>query len=180
MQSSVSAHNIRGWGEGKECGLACEACPGTPSRSQGSLDLESSTREEGKQRRPPLERMCSVDRMTGLERGERGRVTGERKREREALAEGKGWGSANNGGVDVFDVPWSVFFPLSCVSLLSPVCLFCALSLCGVDHVCMLLLVDLHTVAPESIWTLKLHLMECFRFKSKAQSTAFGHNIDYH
>uniref|UniRef100_A0A673IKH7 NMDA receptor synaptonuclear signaling and neuronal migration factor a n=1 Tax=Sinocyclocheilus rhinocerous TaxID=307959 RepID=A0A673IKH7_9TELE len=68
LQSSVSAHNIRGWGEGKECGLACEACAGAPSRSQGSLDLESSTREAGKQRRPPLERMCSVDRMTGLER----------------------------------------------------------------------------------------------------------------
>ncbi|XP_052392372.1 NMDA receptor synaptonuclear signaling and neuronal migration factor-like [Carassius gibelio] len=68
LQSSVSAHNIRGWGEGKDCGLVCEACPGAPSRSQGSLDLESSTREAGKQRRPPLERMCSVDRMTGLER----------------------------------------------------------------------------------------------------------------
>uniref|UniRef100_A0A8C1LXM8 NMDA receptor synaptonuclear signaling and neuronal migration factor a n=1 Tax=Cyprinus carpio TaxID=7962 RepID=A0A8C1LXM8_CYPCA len=68
LQSSVSAHNIRGWGDGKECGLACEACAGAPSRSQGSLDLESSTREAGKQRRPPLERMCSVDRMTGLER----------------------------------------------------------------------------------------------------------------
>ncbi|XP_016403720.1 NMDA receptor synaptonuclear signaling and neuronal migration factor isoform X2 [Sinocyclocheilus rhinocerous] len=67
LQSSVSAHNIRGWGEGKDCGLACEACPGAPSRSQGSLDLESSTREAGKQRRPPLEQMCSVDRMTGLE-----------------------------------------------------------------------------------------------------------------
>uniref|UniRef100_A0A8C2A947 NMDA receptor synaptonuclear signaling and neuronal migration factor a n=1 Tax=Cyprinus carpio TaxID=7962 RepID=A0A8C2A947_CYPCA len=68
LQSSVSAHNIRGWGDGKECGLACEACAGVPSRSQGSLDLESSTREAGKQRRPPLERMCSVDRVTGLER----------------------------------------------------------------------------------------------------------------
>ncbi|XP_056587959.1 NMDA receptor synaptonuclear signaling and neuronal migration factor [Triplophysa dalaica] len=68
LQGSVSAHNIRGWGEGKECGLACEACPGTPSRSQGSLDLESSTREAGKQHRPPLERMCSVDRVTGQER----------------------------------------------------------------------------------------------------------------
>ncbi|XP_042603719.1 NMDA receptor synaptonuclear signaling and neuronal migration factor isoform X3 [Cyprinus carpio] len=68
LQSSVSAHNIRGWGDGKECGLACEACAGAPSRSQGSLDLESSTREAGKQRRPPLERMCSVDRVTGLER----------------------------------------------------------------------------------------------------------------
>uniref|UniRef100_A0A8B9HZJ3 NMDA receptor synaptonuclear signaling and neuronal migration factor a n=1 Tax=Astyanax mexicanus TaxID=7994 RepID=A0A8B9HZJ3_ASTMX len=68
LQSSVSAHNIRGWGEAKECGLACESCPGAPSRSQGSLDLESSTREAGKQPRRPLERMCSVDRVTGLDR----------------------------------------------------------------------------------------------------------------
>ncbi|KAI4896738.1 hypothetical protein NFI96_022403, partial [Prochilodus magdalenae] len=68
LQSSVSAHNIRGWGEAKECGLACEACPGAPSRSQGSLDLESSAREAGKQPRRPLERMCSVDRVTGLDR----------------------------------------------------------------------------------------------------------------
>uniref|UniRef100_A0A672M3L5 NMDA receptor synaptonuclear signaling and neuronal migration factor-like n=1 Tax=Sinocyclocheilus grahami TaxID=75366 RepID=A0A672M3L5_SINGR len=41
---------------------------GSNPHHQGSLDLESSTREAGKQRRPPLERMCSVDRMTGLER----------------------------------------------------------------------------------------------------------------
>uniref|UniRef100_A0A3B1J9E5 NMDA receptor synaptonuclear signaling and neuronal migration factor n=1 Tax=Astyanax mexicanus TaxID=7994 RepID=A0A3B1J9E5_ASTMX len=68
LQSSVSAHNIRGWGEAKECGLACESCPGAPSRSQGSLDLDSSTREAGKQPRRPLERMCSVDRVTGLDR----------------------------------------------------------------------------------------------------------------
>uniref|UniRef100_A0A3B4DLU5 NMDA receptor synaptonuclear signaling and neuronal migration factor a n=1 Tax=Pygocentrus nattereri TaxID=42514 RepID=A0A3B4DLU5_PYGNA len=68
LHSSVSAHNIRGWGEARECGLACEACSGAPSRSQGSLDLESSTREAGKQPRRPLERMCSVDRVTGLDR----------------------------------------------------------------------------------------------------------------
>ncbi|XP_036444984.1 LOW QUALITY PROTEIN: NMDA receptor synaptonuclear signaling and neuronal migration factor [Colossoma macropomum] len=68
LHSSVSAHNIRGWGEAKECGLACEACSGAPSRSQGSLDLESSAREAGKQPRRPLERMCSVDRVTGLDR----------------------------------------------------------------------------------------------------------------
>uniref|UniRef100_A0A3B4DKT0 NMDA receptor synaptonuclear signaling and neuronal migration factor a n=1 Tax=Pygocentrus nattereri TaxID=42514 RepID=A0A3B4DKT0_PYGNA len=68
QQHSVSAHNIRGWGEARECGLACEACSGAPSRSQGSLDLESSTREAGKQPRRPLERMCSVDRVTGLDR----------------------------------------------------------------------------------------------------------------
>uniref|UniRef100_A0AAY4EIR1 NMDA receptor synaptonuclear signaling and neuronal migration factor a n=1 Tax=Denticeps clupeoides TaxID=299321 RepID=A0AAY4EIR1_9TELE len=64
LQGSVSAHNIRGWGEGRECGLACESCSGTPSRSQGSLDLESSAREAGKQHRR-LERMHSADRVTG-------------------------------------------------------------------------------------------------------------------
>lgn len=76
LQTSVSAHNIRSWGEGGkgevECsGLACESCSGPPSRSQGSLDLESASREAGKQHRR-LERMWSVDRVTGLERGERG------------------------------------------------------------------------------------------------------------
>uniref|UniRef100_A0A668AAD9 NMDA receptor synaptonuclear signaling and neuronal migration factor n=1 Tax=Myripristis murdjan TaxID=586833 RepID=A0A668AAD9_9TELE len=75
LQSSVSAHNIRSWGEGAkgepECsGLACDSCSGAPSRSQGSLDLESTSREAGKQHRR-LERMWSVDRVTGLERGER-------------------------------------------------------------------------------------------------------------
>lgn len=75
LQTSVSAHNIRGWGEGgkgeAECsGLACDSCSGAPSRSQGSLDLESASREPGKQHRR-LERMWSVDRVTGLERGER-------------------------------------------------------------------------------------------------------------
>ncbi|XP_067431466.1 NMDA receptor synaptonuclear signaling and neuronal migration factor [Thunnus thynnus] len=72
LQTSVSAHNIRGWGEGgkgeAECsGLACDACSGAPSRSQGSLDLESTSREAGKQHRR-LEQMWSVDRVTGLER----------------------------------------------------------------------------------------------------------------
>uniref|UniRef100_A0A3B4G3V9 NMDA receptor synaptonuclear signaling and neuronal migration factor-like n=2 Tax=Haplochromini TaxID=319058 RepID=A0A3B4G3V9_9CICH len=72
LQTSVSAHNIRSWGEGgkgeAECsGLACESCSTAPSRSQGSLDLESASREAGKQHRR-LERMWSVDRMTGLER----------------------------------------------------------------------------------------------------------------
>lgn len=149
LQSSVSAHNIRGWGEGKDCGLACEACPGAPSRSQGSLDLESSTREAGKQRRPPLERMCSVDRVTGLERGERGRATG-RERER-GSGRGEGVGFSQQQGRRCVRCAVVCIFPaLLCLSLLSPVCLSCALSLCGVDHVCMLLLVDLHTVAPES------------------------------
>ncbi|XP_072311389.1 NMDA receptor synaptonuclear signaling and neuronal migration factor isoform X2 [Eucyclogobius newberryi] len=83
LHASVSAHNIRGWGEGGKgdsegCGgsLACETCAGgAPSRSQGSLDLESVSRETGKHHRR-LERMWSVDRMTGLERGERGHDTG--------------------------------------------------------------------------------------------------------
>ncbi|XP_017266176.1 NMDA receptor synaptonuclear signaling and neuronal migration factor isoform X3 [Kryptolebias marmoratus] len=72
LHTSVSAHNIRSLGDsGKgeaECrGLACESCSGTPSRSQGSLDLESTSRDAGKQHRR-LERMWSVDRVTGLER----------------------------------------------------------------------------------------------------------------
>uniref|UniRef100_A0AAY5KTX6 NMDA receptor synaptonuclear signaling and neuronal migration factor a n=1 Tax=Esox lucius TaxID=8010 RepID=A0AAY5KTX6_ESOLU len=73
LSSSVSAHNIRSWGEGgkggsrEDCSLnAALDSSGAPSRSQGSLDLESS-REAGKQHRR-LERMWSVDRMTGLER----------------------------------------------------------------------------------------------------------------
>ncbi|XP_014889029.1 NMDA receptor synaptonuclear signaling and neuronal migration factor isoform X2 [Poecilia latipinna] len=50
LQTSVSAHNIRSLGEGAkgeaECsGLACDSCSGAPSRSQGSLDLESTSRE---------------------------------------------------------------------------------------------------------------------------------------
>lgn len=83
LSSSVSAQNIRSWGEGGK-GDSREDCSlnvvldssGAPSRSQGSLDLESS-REAGKEHRR-LERMCSEDRMTGLERGE----TGETERER--------------------------------------------------------------------------------------------------
>lgn len=75
LQTSVSAHNIRslgdtGKGEAEYRGMACESCSGTPSRSQGSLDLESTSRDQGKQHRR-LERMWSVDRVTGLERGER-------------------------------------------------------------------------------------------------------------
>lgn len=75
LQTSVSAQNIRslgdsGKGEAEYRGLACEACSGAPSRSQGSLDLESTSRDAGKQHRR-IERMWSVDRVTGLERGER-------------------------------------------------------------------------------------------------------------
>ncbi|XP_071011428.1 NMDA receptor synaptonuclear signaling and neuronal migration factor-like [Oncorhynchus clarkii lewisi] len=73
LSSSVSAHNIRSWGEGgkggsrEDCSLNMALdSSGAPSRSQGSLDLESS-REAGKQHRL-LERMWSVDRMTELER----------------------------------------------------------------------------------------------------------------
>uniref|UniRef100_A0A4W5JKJ6 NMDA receptor synaptonuclear signaling and neuronal migration factor a n=1 Tax=Hucho hucho TaxID=62062 RepID=A0A4W5JKJ6_9TELE len=73
LSSSVSAHNIRSWGEGgkggsrEDCSLNMALdSSGAPSRSQGSLDLESS-HEAGKQHRR-LERMWSVDRMTGLER----------------------------------------------------------------------------------------------------------------
>uniref|UniRef100_A0A8C6V1K4 NMDA receptor synaptonuclear signaling and neuronal migration factor a n=1 Tax=Neogobius melanostomus TaxID=47308 RepID=A0A8C6V1K4_9GOBI len=62
LQSSVSAHNIRSWGEGGERGTRTDA-----AGSQGSLDLESASREAGKQHRR-LERMWSVDRMTGLVR----------------------------------------------------------------------------------------------------------------
>uniref|UniRef100_A0A3P8UQJ1 NMDA receptor synaptonuclear signaling and neuronal migration factor n=1 Tax=Cynoglossus semilaevis TaxID=244447 RepID=A0A3P8UQJ1_CYNSE len=74
LQTSVSAHNIRSWGESSkgegECsGLACDSCSSVPSRSQGSLDLESAPREAGKHHRR-LERMWSVDRVTGLEREE--------------------------------------------------------------------------------------------------------------
>uniref|UniRef100_A0A3B4B0D9 Uncharacterized protein n=1 Tax=Periophthalmus magnuspinnatus TaxID=409849 RepID=A0A3B4B0D9_9GOBI len=77
LHTSVSAHNIRSWGEGAKgdsegCSgsLVCETCGGgAPSRSQGSLDLESASRETGKHHRR-LERMWSVDRMTGLERDE--------------------------------------------------------------------------------------------------------------
>lgn len=181
LQSSVSAHNIRGWGEGKECGLACESCPGAPSRSQGSLDLESSTREAGKQRRPPLERMCSVDRMTGLERGERGRAARERKRER-LWPRGRGGVQSTTGGVDVFDVPWSVFFPLSCVSLLSPVCLFCALSLCGVDYVCVVA-GESADCGPKKYLNTKLHLNECLNaefYKYSGPKTELARGIQGH
>lgn len=92
LQTSVSAHNIRSWGEsGKgeaECsGLVCDSCSTAPSRSQGSLDLESASREAGKQHRR-LERMWSVDRMTGLERGERVQDT---KEGRGSKGKKKGW-----------------------------------------------------------------------------------------
>ncbi|XP_037608211.1 NMDA receptor synaptonuclear signaling and neuronal migration factor isoform X2 [Sebastes umbrosus] len=69
LQTSVSAHNIRGWGEsGKgeaECsGLACESCSGAPSRSQGSLDLESASREAEDTNWFPKENMFSFQTAT--------------------------------------------------------------------------------------------------------------------
>ncbi|KPP68265.1 NMDA receptor synaptonuclear signaling and neuronal migration factor-like [Scleropages formosus] len=76
LQSSVSAHNIRGWGDGKggcreDCTLGCEACSGAPSHSQRSLDLESSHRDAGKQS-ATVDRMGSVHRVTGLAREDGG------------------------------------------------------------------------------------------------------------
>uniref|UniRef100_A0A3B3SY64 NMDA receptor synaptonuclear signaling and neuronal migration factor n=1 Tax=Paramormyrops kingsleyae TaxID=1676925 RepID=A0A3B3SY64_9TELE len=76
LQSSVSAHNIRSWGEGKggppeDCTLGCEACSGASSQSQRSLDLEGSSREAGKQHLR-LEGMGGMDRVAGVERGEGG------------------------------------------------------------------------------------------------------------
>ncbi|XP_034054043.1 NMDA receptor synaptonuclear signaling and neuronal migration factor isoform X9 [Gymnodraco acuticeps] len=69
LQTSVSAHNIRGWGEGgkgeAECsGLACESCSGAPSRSQGSLDLESASREAEDTNWFPKENMFSFQTAT--------------------------------------------------------------------------------------------------------------------
>ncbi|XP_077944049.1 NMDA receptor synaptonuclear signaling and neuronal migration factor isoform X1 [Gasterosteus aculeatus] len=72
LQTSVSAHNIRGWGEGgkgeAECGgLACESCGGSggaPSRSQGSLDLESANREAEDTNWFPKENMFSFQTAT--------------------------------------------------------------------------------------------------------------------
>ncbi|KAK2819017.1 hypothetical protein Q5P01_024578 [Channa striata] len=56
LQSSVSAHNIRSWGEGGKGEAECSR-----------LACDSTSREAGKQHRR-LERMWSVDRVTGLER----------------------------------------------------------------------------------------------------------------
>ncbi|XP_072227902.1 NMDA receptor synaptonuclear signaling and neuronal migration factor [Leuresthes tenuis] len=69
LQTSVSAHNIRSWGEGgkgeAECsGLACDSCTGTPSRSQGSLDLESTSREAEETNWFPKENMFSFQTAT--------------------------------------------------------------------------------------------------------------------
>ncbi|XP_030211269.1 NMDA receptor synaptonuclear signaling and neuronal migration factor isoform X3 [Gadus morhua] len=67
LQTSVSAHNIRGWGEGGGEGggggmagdQASVGGSGAPSRSQGSLDLESSSREAEDSSWFPKENMFS-------------------------------------------------------------------------------------------------------------------------
>ncbi|RVE65667.1 hypothetical protein OJAV_G00118740 [Oryzias javanicus] len=69
LQTSISAHNIRSWGEsGKgeaECsGLACDACSGAPSRSQGSLDLENTSREAEDSNWFPKENMFTFQTAT--------------------------------------------------------------------------------------------------------------------
>ncbi|XP_056875372.1 NMDA receptor synaptonuclear signaling and neuronal migration factor isoform X3 [Takifugu flavidus] len=69
LQTSVSAHNIRSWSESgrgeADCGgLACESCSGAPSRSQGSLDLESSAREADDTNWFPKENMFSFQTAT--------------------------------------------------------------------------------------------------------------------
>ncbi|KAF7696774.1 hypothetical protein HF521_005192 [Silurus meridionalis] len=64
LQSSVSAHNIRGWGEGKDCGLACDLCPGAPSRSHGSLELENSVQDPEDGQWYPKENMFSFQTAT--------------------------------------------------------------------------------------------------------------------
>ncbi|XP_019745672.1 NMDA receptor synaptonuclear signaling and neuronal migration factor isoform X2 [Hippocampus comes] len=69
LQTSVSAHNIRSWGDGgkaeAECrGLACESCSAVPSRSQGSLDLESASREPDDANWFPKENMFTFQTAT--------------------------------------------------------------------------------------------------------------------
>ncbi|XP_038124270.1 NMDA receptor synaptonuclear signaling and neuronal migration factor isoform X2 [Cyprinodon tularosa] len=68
LQTSVSAHNIRSLADGRgeaECsGLACDSCSGAPSRSQGSLDLESTSREAEDTNWFPKENMFSFQTAT--------------------------------------------------------------------------------------------------------------------
>ncbi|KAK5900733.1 hypothetical protein CgunFtcFv8_025666 [Champsocephalus gunnari] len=95
LQSSVSAHNIRGWGEGgkgeAECsGLACESCSGAPSRSQGSLDLESASREAEDTNWFPKENMFSFQTaMTTMQANFRKhlRMVGSRRMKAQTFAE---------------------------------------------------------------------------------------------
>ncbi|XP_045082941.1 NMDA receptor synaptonuclear signaling and neuronal migration factor-like [Coregonus clupeaformis] len=65
LQSSRSAHNIRDWGvrrggSREDCTPNCVTCIRAPCPSQRSLDLETSPRDGGKQRKK-LERMYSQD-----------------------------------------------------------------------------------------------------------------------
>uniref|UniRef100_A0A673X4N3 NMDA receptor synaptonuclear signaling and neuronal migration factor b n=1 Tax=Salmo trutta TaxID=8032 RepID=A0A673X4N3_SALTR len=65
LQSSGSAHNIRDWvvrrgGSREDCTPDCVTCIRAPCPSQRSLDLETSPRDGGKQRKK-LERMYSQD-----------------------------------------------------------------------------------------------------------------------
>ncbi|KAM4531975.1 NMDA receptor synaptonuclear signaling and neuronal migration factor isoform 2-T2 [Fundulus diaphanus] len=69
LQTSVSAQNIRtladgGKGEAECSGLACDSCSGAPSRSQGSLDLESTSREAEETNWFPKENMFSFQTAT--------------------------------------------------------------------------------------------------------------------
>ncbi|XP_035246155.1 NMDA receptor synaptonuclear signaling and neuronal migration factor [Anguilla anguilla] len=74
LQSSVSAHNIRGWGEGDgkegagsrdDCSLGCDACAsGASSHSQRSLDLESTSRDADDGSWFPKENMFSFQTAT--------------------------------------------------------------------------------------------------------------------
>ncbi|XP_036383269.1 NMDA receptor synaptonuclear signaling and neuronal migration factor-like [Megalops cyprinoides] len=72
LQSSGSAHNIGDWGGRKggsreDCSPDCVACSRASSRSQRSLDLDTSPRDPGKQRKK-LERMYSEDRVAAGDR----------------------------------------------------------------------------------------------------------------
>ncbi|XP_076854366.1 NMDA receptor synaptonuclear signaling and neuronal migration factor [Brachyhypopomus gauderio] len=69
LQCSGSAHNIRDWGS-RRGGSREDGTPDRPPyRSQRSLDLETSPRNGGKQRKK-LERMHSEDRVSAEEREE--------------------------------------------------------------------------------------------------------------
>uniref|UniRef100_A0A8C8HGG7 DUF4347 domain-containing protein n=1 Tax=Oncorhynchus tshawytscha TaxID=74940 RepID=A0A8C8HGG7_ONCTS len=68
LQSSGSAHNIRDWvvrrgGSREDCTPDCVTCIRAPCPSQRSLDLETSPRDGGKQRKK-LERMYSQDQVS--------------------------------------------------------------------------------------------------------------------
>lgn len=73
LQSSGSAGNIRDWGMRRggsrdDYTPDCVACIRAPCQSQRSLDLDTSPRDGGKQRKK-LERMYSEDRASTDDRG---------------------------------------------------------------------------------------------------------------